>query len=76
MRYALAFALLASVPAHAATFQDRANAFFVSVKESPTEYNCFPNVCRAKAAAHGLIWRSDFRACDVAAPDRCVQPKF
>lgn len=74
--YALTIAILASAPAHAAGFQDRANAFFSSIRESSTEYNCFPNVCRAKAAARGLIWHSDFRACDVAAPGRCVTPKF
>lgn len=74
--YALVAAILAGSPVHAATFQDRANAFFASIRESATEYNCFPNVCRAKAAAHGLIWHSDFRTCDVSAPGRCVTPKF
>lgn len=58
-------------------FATRASAFFASVKESSTEFNCRPADCRAKASKLGLTFNETFFAvCDKGAPGRCALPRF
>ena len=80
MRHALAFALAFAfaAPAYAdSTFGARAARFYDSIRERPSEFNCFPRICRAKAAALGLRFEeSTFRVCDKIDSQECAAPRF